>query len=148
MVPALGAASLATSVIGAGAKALFGNAADRQRRRELDEQLRRFRKDADQQLGGARLTGAALGVEGDSASLTRYLLEMDLEFQRQERWMRESGEKEIGLAKQAGMFDLASGIGGALVNFASSQNWWQKPPLAPEPASSPYSGLPDYLRRP
>jgi hypothetical protein len=147
MVGALGALGLATSVAGAGASALFGNAADRQRRRELDEQLRRFDKEAAQRLGETRAVGAASGIEFGSRSLQAYLSEMNWEFRRQADLMRQTGELEIDLGRQGRMFDLASGVGGALLQFGQSQNWWQKPPLE-QPGAQGYSGLPDYLRRP
>jgi hypothetical protein len=139
--------ALVGGAAGAGASWLFGRAGDRQRRREVDEAVRRFQAEADQTMGSARATGAALGVETDSRSLTTFLSAMDEELRRQADWMRETGATESRLSSQAGVLDLASGIGGALFQFGQAKNWWQKPPLE-NAAASGYSGLPDYLRRP
>lgn len=114
------------------------------RRREAEEQARRFELGAARTLSATRAAGVASGVTGDSASLQTYLATMSDEFRRQAEWMRKTGSTVAGLGEQAGILGAAQGIGGALFQYGSTNNWFRQPTLATTPTYAPGSGMPPW----
>jgi hypothetical protein len=119
------AASLGLSAIEAGASFLGRQEQARQMRRETDEEVRRFQRQADFRLGAARAAGAASGIEFESRSLQDYLGDMTSEFQRQAQWMRDAGYRKAAGVDQASTFGLVSDLGGSMFSFGAANNWWR-----------------------
>jgi hypothetical protein len=98
-------------------------------RAETGETVRRFMLDAQRKMSSTEALGNASGVEGDSTSLTKYLMDMGNEFRKQADWMKSSGEYMAGSAETSGMNQAIGDIGGSLFSFGQSNNWFKPAPV-------------------
>jgi hypothetical protein len=69
--------------------------------------------------------GAASGVDSESASLTKYLTDMSVEFQRETDWLRSSGEAQADAAEMSLLQGFGQ-LGSSLFSFGSANNWFKK----------------------
>jgi hypothetical protein len=131
------------ALIGGIAGGLFGlfsgsKAADlqeqaaRMKRLQVDEEVRRFDAQAEQQTGIAEAIGAASGVDFQSESLQKYLSDMTSEFRRQSSWLKEAGyaeadaiNKSAGLTRDSTALKTITDIGSSLFQFSKDMDWFK-----------------------
>jgi sugar phosphate isomerase/epimerase len=118
-------AALGVQVAGQVAGYFAGQDAERERRRAALEEVRRRDRERAYTLGLAKARGAASGVEYESGSLQASLADMAAEFERQSFSERRAARRGAELGEQANALGLATGLGNAFFQFASSNNWWQ-----------------------
>jgi hypothetical protein len=127
----ISAGILALGLIKAGGSLSAGFDAAGQKRREVDEAVRRLRLQNERTLGLAKLAGASSGQEFESASLQTYLATMSGEFTRQQNWMKVAGASEADAMKSAAGFNAFTDVASSLFQFGSANNWFREPALKP-----------------
>jgi hypothetical protein len=135
------AAGMAFGPIGAGVGAVVGAlaglwgglAAAAEKRRQVEESLRRNRLQQAQTMGRGTAVAAASGVEMDSGSLTTYFQAMQDEFKRQNEWTQSSGDAAANNMALAGGLTMVADLGRGLSNVAQLNNYWRSPTFGPTP---------------
>lgn len=127
----ISAAVLTLGLAKSGMSLTSGFDAATQRRREVDEAVRRLRLQNERTLGLAKLAGASSGQEYESASLQTYLTTMAGEFTRQQNWMKTAGLAEADAMKMSAGFNAVTDVASSLFQFGSANNWFREPALKP-----------------
>lgn len=116
---------LASSVAGAA----FGFDQADQQRAQTREQLRRFTLAANRTKSLAAAQAGASGIEGDSASLTKYMADMSAEFSRQSDWMQQAGDRQASATEFSSIFHGLSNFGSSVFGFGQANNWFKTPAI-------------------
>lgn len=96
------------------------------RQRALDEEVRRFRMARDQEIGSARATAGAAGVEFESGGFQNYIEAMRNEYRRQETWMQQVGAEEIDSMISEGRWNAFADFGNSLSSYGQRNNFGQR----------------------
>lgn len=120
-------AALGVQVAGSTASWFMGNQAERERKRNAFEAIRRMDREHAFTLGEARERGAASGFEFESESLQKYLGDMSNEFRRQHDFAVRAAKKGADLGELANGLQFATSLGSSLFQFGSANAWWQGP---------------------
>ncbi len=125
--------ALAGGVIGGAASWWLGNkAADAQKAASLEEERRRERERAfvlGDATARANASGVEVGVPGGpgSESMSKYLADLSMEFQRQHAWAVSQANQGADLSKLANGINAMSGIGSSIFRWGQSNAWGASP---------------------
>ena len=120
--------ALAGGIAGAGLGWLTGNQAVEAKRKAALEQARRLSLGTMQAQGQGEAAASASGVEGNSASMQKYLADMAAEYRRQNEWAVSQANNAADIGQTTNTLQGITGLGTSLFNFARNNNFWQTPP--------------------
>jgi hypothetical protein len=123
----LSGVALGLGVVNTGYQLWNGFNAASQKRRAVNEAVRRTKLMYDRKLSETTALTAASGVDFGSASAQLYLTDMANEFKRSLDWMRSSGQTEADLMQTSSIFGASTSFASSLFQFGVLNNWGKTP---------------------